>query len=323
MLEDEDMIVDRDDEGAPAGTPPADDNPPADPPAATPPADAELDGILIDNDEPPAPVDPPADPDPDADPDAGNEEEETLPADTPADKPEVPAAPEVPPTPPAQDPGTEFVPQGDYAFDIEYLVDGESHTLRVTKPEDMEQLPATAQFTSPKQMFDVQAKFNAMTLGIDQERRDWEANKERFESEQAQAQELETRVQNSIAEMNYLSEKGKLPPLDPKFEDADWSDPEVQKDPGVKARWDLIQFRAQENQVRAKAGLGPMSMIEAQMTMQQEQADKAAAEQKAKDAAARKARGAMVDGPTPTPVSSIPDDMIVGEGGSIRDLDRI
>lgn len=300
MADDDEMIVDNE------GDQP--DNPAPD----TQPDNQDPEGALTDNDEPQAPdTDEGKQPDDTPDtPDAPDEPDED--AKTPSQP-----APELRRPEPIPDPGETFAPKGDYAFDIE-LADGTK--VHVTKPEDIENLPADADFGTPANLMKAQARLNVMTSGIETERREFEANKEKYEAQKSADADLEQRITTMTAEMSYLETKGKLPSVDPKYENADWSNPEIAKQPGVKERLELLDYRAKENQERAKLGLSPMSVLEAHMSMQQEQADNQATDTRNKQAAQRKAKGAMVGSSNPTPATNIPDDMIVGEGGNVRDL---
>lgn len=218
-------------------------------------------------------------------------------------------------TPQLIDPG-EFQPK-DYSFDVE-LADGTK--IHVAKPEDIDQIPTDADFGSPQNLMKAQANFNKMVVGIDADKREYDAKKEEFDKQQTESADLEQRITTMINEMNYLETKGRLPKVDPKYENADWSDPEVAKQPGIAERLALLTYRAKENEERSKLGLSPMSVLEAQMQMQQEAVEQRAADTKQRQGDIRKQRGAMVTGPSVSPSTNTPDDMIIGEGGSTRDI---
>lgn len=278
----------------------------------TPPV--EIEGELLDNDEPIPDEDEPGEPEPDTeDGDAPDtpEEPETPEPEQPEPAP-VAQAPE-----PVADPGAEFTPKNDYAFDIA-LADGS--TYHVGSQADIDNMPEDLAFKNPAELMKAQANFARMTTGIEQEKRAWEADKEKFDQQQASQADLEARVNTMVAEMDYLQTKGRLPKVDPQFENADWSDPQVQKQPGVKERIDLLNYRAAENQERARLGLPNMTLLEAATQMTYDQNQIKIAEQKQKAGELRKARGAMVGGTGSSVPTNIPDDMIIGEGGSIRDI---
>lgn len=325
-MDPDEMIVDND-QGTPtdpgqgdngAGQPAIPDTPPEDNP----------DLVLLDNDEQPVPKgdeggagsdDPGAAGTDEGEPsDDGGVPSDDTPAAPAVEEPDTPQVPKQPE--PVADPGDEFVPKGEYGFDIE-LADGK--TIRIEKPEDIENLPNDVDFGSPANLMKAQAKLNLMTTGIENERRDWESNKQAFEENKKTAEATEARINTIVNEMNYLETKGRLPKVDPQYENADWSDPEVQKQPGVKERLELLEYRAKENETRRKLGLSDMSLLEAATEMANSQATQTANEVKQREAAQRKARGAMVGGTNPTAPSNIPNDMIVGEGGSIRDYNPV
>lgn len=220
--------------------------------------------------------------------------------DTPAQSPRVEQV---------ADPGEVFTPKNDYSFDIT-LADGT--VFKITKPEDIEQLPPDADFGTPANMLKTQTYLNKMTLGIDQEKREWESQKATFEQQQTEAKELEQRVSTMVAEIDYLEQKGKLPAVDPKYENANWSDPEIAKQPGIKERIELLNYRDAENKQRAELGLSPMSVLEAHLQMQNDAAVQAAEARKKQDGEARKARGAMVGGSGASTVPSTPEGYMIG-----------
>lgn len=274
----------------------------------------EPEGALLDND---AEDDTPAEPSGDGEENpAGPEPDEGDPPEVPEPEP-TPARPPEPAPQLVADPGQEFTPQTDYSFDIE-LADGQK--IHITKPEDIDTIPQDADFGSPANLMKAQAAMNKMVIGIDQEQREYEANKQKFESQRAASEAADQQVATMISEMTYLENKGELPSVDPKYDNADWTDPEVQKQPGVKERLDLLNYRAEENKARAAAGLPPMGIIEALNQQKLESYETTRVETKNKDAALRKAKGAMVGGGAPTPMNTIPDDVIAGPGGSIRDI---
>jgi hypothetical protein len=120
--------------------------------------------------------------------------------------------------------------------------------------------------------------------------------------------------------MNYLETEGKLPKVDPKYKDANWEDPAIRQQPGIKERMDLLEYRTGKNQERARLGLPQMSVLEAMTQRMLDGQQAAESDKKNKAGEARKAAGAMVGGAAPSAPSNIPNDLIVGEGGSIRDL---
>lgn len=214
-----------------------------------------------------------------------------------------------------EDPG-DFTPS-DYSFDIE-LADGTK--MHISKPEDIDRLPEDADFGTPANLLKVQSNFNKMTIGLDNDKREYEAKKQAFETESASQQAIAKNVENMVNGLNYLETKGKLPKYDQKYETADWSDPEVAKQPGIKERLELLEYRANENVLREKAGLEPMTITEAFTQRELEGYQAKQEQQRNTQNDKRKAQGAMVGGASAAPAQNIPDDLIIGEGGSTRDI---
>jgi hypothetical protein len=297
-MNEEDMIIP---EGlAPAEAPQNNDD------GGQPAAPAEPQGALLDNDEAPEIQD------------AGGEPTPTGEASAA----EVPAAPAVEQPTPAVQPVTQLSDPGDfqpkdYAFDVE-LADGSK--IHVARPEDIDNIPADADFGTPANLAKMQAAYTKMVVGIDNDKRDYDAGKAAYDAQQESNAAIEQSVTVMVNEMAYLETKGKLPAVDAKYQEANWSDPEVAKQPGVKERLELLNYRAVENQQRNKLGLSPMSVLEASMQMAQDKADQQEADNKQKQGEQRKQKGAMIGGAAASTFDNTPDDMIIGAGGSIRDI---
>ncbi|HEU5187923.1 MAG TPA: hypothetical protein VFT87_05490, partial [Candidatus Saccharimonadales bacterium] len=167
-----------------------------------------------------------------------------------------------------EDPG-EFQPK-DYSFDVE-LADGSK--IRIEKPEDIDKIPADADFGSPKNLMLAQAGYSKMVSGLDADKREYEASKEAYDKQQSANADLETRITTMMNEMAYLEKKGKLPAVADEYKEADWSDPEIAKQPGVKERLAVLEFRAKENEERSALGLSPMSVLEAASEMANQAAE--------------------------------------------------
>lgn len=215
-----------------------------------------------------------------------------------------------------EDPG-DFKPN-DYSFDVT-LADGT--TLKIEKPEDIKNIPKDADFGSPDKFFEVQAAYNRMVSGIDADKRQYEADKKTYDDQQASIQSAEDTIANWDKELNYLQTKGKLPAVPTQYANADWRDPEVAKQPGVKERVEIYNYMVEENKAREAAGLPPMkSMLEAFNQMQVNSYEQKATEQQQRQNETRRQRGAMVGGQSAPAPNKGNSDMIVGSGGSLRDL---
>ena len=220
------------------------------------------------------------------------------------------------PQEPLTDPG-EFQPN-DYSFDVE-LADGTK--IHIAKPEDFANVPQDADFGSPKAFMDVQAKYYQMVNGTETDRKAHEKSQEAYTQQQEQQQQVEQRVTTMLNEFSYLESSGDLPKVPAQYENADWSDPEIAKQPGIKERIELLTFRKEENEKRAKAGLPGVGVLEAKTLMENKAFKEAQTVRTQRQNDVRKQRSGMVSGQSqPAPQSATSNDMIVGSGGSLRDL---
>lgn len=257
------------------------------------------------------------------------EEEKPAGSEKPAgeEKPAEPAP--LPPEPVApsiaiEDPG-EFEPSN-FSFEVTtYDQEGKNgRTRTINSIEQWDQLlDGDPNFGSAGSLLKAQRLATKMETGIERETAEYETKVEKY-NEAVEAQQAEdTTLAGFISELNYLTQKGELPPIPAAYEaqGVNWSDPEIAKDPGVAARKELFDFMARENRVRASAGLPKIaSILDAWNSFQLEQAKTGAAEAKTKAAEARKAAGARVAGSTPAPVGAAPKGISVGQGGSLRDI---
>jgi hypothetical protein len=221
------------------------------------------------------------------------------------------------PAPQLVDPG-EFVPN-DYSFDIA-LADGTK--LTITKPEDIEALGNDVEFATPADFIKTQANYNKMVTGIENDKKAYDTDKSAFDTAQEQVQQQEQFISGIESGMNYLESSGDLPAVPAQYENADWSDPEVAKQPGVAERVAIIEYMATENARRDKAGVPRLtSVLDAHNAMQLKAMKDQQTVRTDAEKTARKARGAMVGGESSGSQGgvSVPDNMIVGPGGNIRD----
>jgi hypothetical protein len=215
-----------------------------------------------------------------------------------------------------EDPG-DFQPS-DYSFDVT-LADGT--TVHVERPEDIAKIPQDADFGSPKNFLEVQANYTKMVNGIDTDKRAHEESKSAYSKQVEADQAVESHLQTLMSEFSYLEGNGDLPPVPAQYQNADWSDPEVAKQPGVKERIDLLNFRKEENDKRQNAGLPAIGVLETKTLMENRAFKEAQSHREQAESDMRKKRGAMVNGQSaPAPGSKSSGDMIIGPGGSLRDL---
>ena len=291
------------------------DAPVAEPTNAEPvviaPRPGETEGTLLENSEPAEATDESGDGDGESAAESGNESDGTTEGqEATAQTPEpVAHVPEPSRVEPVADPGNEFVPKTDYSFDVT-LADGT--VIKITNPDDIDNLPQDADFGTPANLMKAQVALNRMTTGLDQEHREWEAQKASFEQHAQTQAAAEERVNVMIAEVNYLESKGKLPKVAPELENADWGNPEVAKQPGVKERLDLFNYQQTENLERIKLGLPAMSLLEAHLQMQTEAAEASSIEKRQIEGDTRKRRGAMVGGASVNGVTNTPEGYIIG-----------
>jgi len=199
-----------------------------------------------------------------------------------------------------EDPG-EFTP-GDYSFEVT-LKDGKTH--KVSTPEEADKLAEDPEnFETPKQLLDFIRRSQKMENQLDKDKEKWEAQKKTFDEQTEVAEQRQETVENMVSEFKYLVGKGLMPKIDKQYLDADWSDPEVAKQPGVKEQMELLNYMVRENEVRAKAKVRLLtSVVDAYNAWQQDPERKKADEerQKAEDdkraaGEARRVAGARVAG---------------------------
>lgn len=247
----------------------------------------------------------------------GESEDSEGGAVTPEQPKEQPAQPQQPTNQVErlEDPG-EFKPN-DYSFDVK-LADGTA--VHITSPEDFANIPKDADFGDPKNFMDVQANYVRMVNGLETDRKTYEETQAAYEKQVEADGQFEQRVQTMMNEFAYLETNGDLPAVPKQYENADWSDPEVAKQPGVKERIELLTLRKEENDKRTKVGLPPIGILETKTLMENRAFKEAATQREQKQNDMRKQRGAMVAGPSAPEPSNRNSDMIVGAGGSLRDL---
>lgn len=214
-----------------------------------------------------------------------------------------------------EDPGN-FQP-GDYGFDV-VLADGTN--VRIEKPEDIDKLPESPEFANVKDHTAFITNYSRMVNGIDNDRRKYDDDKKAFDEQQGQVQAREEFVTQLDNSFKYLESKGKLPGVPAQYADADWNDPEVAKQPGVKERIEVIQYMARENAERTKLGLPSMTALEAFSELRNKGFEEQQAQKTQKQNELRKQRGSMVAGASAPQPGKTNTDMIVGSGGTLRDL---
>lgn len=239
------------------------------------------------------------------------------PDDKPGDSEDVEQYSEPTPVITVEDPG-DYKP-ADYSFEVT-LKDGK--TIKVTTPEEAEKLADDPDnFETPKQLMDFINKQNKMARNLERDYEKWETQKKTFtEQLETETQRRET-IDTFVGEFQYLVSKGKLPAVAKEYLDADWSDPKVAEQPGVKEQIAILSYMEKENAIRAKAKVKPLtSIVDAYNAWredegEQEKANKAKEDEEAKKAAgeARKVASSRVAGVSPASQGTyVPKGIAVG-----------
>ncbi len=232
---------------------------------------------------------------------------------------------ELPPLVTLEDPG-DYTPT-DYSFEVSILVGEEGKErekkVKITSVADAEKLlEDDPNFGSAKNLLDFNRKVTKMETNGELERKDYDKRKAEYDKQVSEQQSRQDYIEGVAKEINYLVGKGKLPKVSAKYANADWSDPEIAKQPGVKEQNALLNYMVKENAARQKAGIAPFAgavdaynaMLVDTQVVKNTEAKKQAGEQ-------RRAAGSRVAGGTPNPVTLAPKGISVGRGGSLRDLD--
>lgn len=220
---------------------------------------------------------------------------------------------------PTTDPG-DFVPS-DYSFEV--TLDGKTH--KITSPEHAEEFADEhAEEFDAKNLLKFMRQASRMEDRLERDKEEHEAKKLAYEEQKRMAEEQQSTINNIANEITYLVTKGKLPKADPKFANADWSDPEVAKQPGVKEQVELLNFMRTENDARKKAGLAPLtSALDAFNAWQLERNVNEDDEKERRAAQARKKASSRVAGTSPAPVNmKAPKGIAVGRAMSLDELER-
>lgn len=205
-----------------------------------------------------------------------------------------------------------------YSFKVT-LADGKTKTIRsIDEAELLAEDPDN--FETPRQLMDFMNKQSTMRSKFEKDYEKWEEQHKTFTEQLETETERRNNVSNYAAEFQYLTSKGLLPAFDKEFADADWSDPEVAKQPGVKEHIALLDYMVKENEARTRIGVAPLTSVLDAYNAWQVDADRQKAEKDKKKAAdERKARGARVAGVSPTQQSSyVPKGIAVGNPNVLK-----
>ena len=200
----------------------------------------------------------------------------------------------------------------DHSFEVT-LKDGK--TVKISTPEDAEKLADDPEnFETPKQLMDFINKQNKMNRSLEKDYEKWESQHKTFEDQTAEAEKRQENVENIVKGFTYLIKKGKLPAVADEYLNADWSDPEIAKQTGVKEQVELLNYMTKENKDRESAGLPPFATVvdaynawmDDEKVKQKSEAERAAGE-------ARKTASARVAGVSPAQQGTyVPKGIAVG-----------
>lgn len=220
------------------------------------------------------------------------------------------------------DPG-QFVPK-DYSFEVTVFdKDGKNPKVhKIATTDEFDDLMDTdPDFGTGTALTKAMRAATKMEVSQASDRRDYDLKKSAYDAAAKQSTEGQAAAQMMVNEMTYLTERGDLPKVDAKYVNADWSDPEVAKQPGVKEQIEIMNIMVRESKIREKAGLPKVtSILEGHRIWKDEQRTRQASDTKRVAGEARRAAGARVAGPTPNPTRTAPKGISVGQGGSLRDL---
>lgn len=221
---------------------------------------------------------------------------------------------------PTEDPG-EFKP-ADYSFEVS-TTDGKTH--KITTPEDAETFASQLDDNPEQLTASAFAKFTSklavMEQGIAADKREFEANKQTFESQQ-ELEDTRIKTVESISNgLDYLQAQGKIAniPAELDTKDIKWED--HSDNPAIKERIDLLAYMSKDNDERMKHGLEPsFDVVAVYNAMRLENMEATAEKARKAEVKNRQDRGTMVGKPANyTPDNPTPGS-IIGLGGSLQDL---
>lgn len=221
------------------------------------------------------------------------------------------------------DPG-EYQP-ADYSFEVT-LSDGK--TVKVTSPEEADKLADDPDnFETPRQLSDFLKKSVSMSNKLERDKEKWEAQKATFDEQTEAENDRKENIDNIANEIGYLVSEGLLPEVAEEYKTANWQDPEVAKQPGVKEQLALLDYMVKENTKREKAKIKPLtSMLDAfngwSRTEEQRRAadtNKADADEKRQQGDARRAASSRVASVSPSNQAAyVPKGIAVGNPNVLR-----
>lgn len=218
------------------------------------------------------------------------------------------------------DPG-DFKP-GDYSFTIQ-TTDGKVH--KISTPEDAEsfaaQLDNSPDMIAASQFLALGRKTSMMEQGLATDKRAYDAIKEQHDLQTSQQATREQYLTQWQGEVKYLRDKGDLPPITDELNKADWTDPKVATEPGVKETLALYKYMEEENNRRMAAGLPPdLSVVSANTSMRLEERLNLDKEEVESNKTRQRSRGSMVTGKSPHIPANASKGTLIGEPKGLEQL---
>lgn len=214
-----------------------------------------------------------------------------------------------------EDPG-EYTPK-DYSFEIE--IDGKS--VKVSSVEEAEQIAEdNAEKLNAKQIISLMTKASRMESKLERDKEEWQSQKDKFEDQTKLENERKETIENVANEFAYLVGEGLLPEVPDAYKDADWSDPEVAKQDGVKEQIELLNYMVKQNEKRAKSGIKPITSVVDAFNAWSADKERKAAENASKQAGEqRRAAGAKVAGVSASQQGTyVPKGIAVGDPNKLK-----
>lgn len=220
------------------------------------------------------------------------------------------------------DPG-EYVPN-DYSFEVQVFDEENKNpkTVKVNSIEDWDKLlEQEANLGSALALTKGMRLATKMESKTESDKADYDKRKADYDTGMVNANAQIASTNRLLAGLNYLVDKGELPKIATKYVNADWKDPEVAKQDGVREQIELLTYMEKENKARSAAGLDPFgSVLDAYNAFVIDQARIKAKTTRTDAGQARKDAGAKVASPAPAAMTTAPKGIAVGRGGSLRDI---
>lgn len=220
----------------------------------------------------------------------------------------------------------EFKPN-DYSFEVTvYDEEGKNgKSQKIASIEDWDKLmESDPNLGSPVALTKAMRLAGKMEIKSEGDKAEYDKKLADYESVAKADEAKASAVESWTKEMEYLVARGDLPKITKTQAEANWSDPEVAKQDGIKEQLELLKFMESENKTRTKAGLKPLSSIVDAFYALERTKSKTTASGTTKtpndEAKSRQAAGARVGTASQNNAGNVPKGIAVGRGGSLDDL---